>query len=410
MITLLLFINAVFSQCENPPLASQKCGPNNGNAGCDFNAGISCMANEMCGLVAAGGICRAALTGPVSTNGKCGNLFGNQKCPDGKCCSAGGLCGTSGSYCNAASQGIDICSEPINLDRRCGPKFGNAACRVGYCNFDGYCRIGATNIPSQVSPRVPDDALCTTTKSRTMNWCGPRTFNSITFDNTNFEPGIIEALLDDLNTLGWKGTFMMNVQSVKATPDPNPQRKCPTIQRIIDEGHELQLHGYHDYDNHYSNPLYSDRQFLNEIVGELEWLRIECPTLSPMPNPYIYKPNQNNIERHFTLLSYQNEFVLVSTGCSARDTSGANTAQKAFDNIKDCFEDDFDVGDGIVLTFHDRAYTGALVGYLALLDAYFPGYTWGTLSECHDLCSSDGPQGCIKEDFFNLLDYKPITL
>ncbi|OUM59851.1 carbohydrate-binding module family 18 protein, partial [Piromyces sp. E2] len=91
---------------------------------------------------------------PISTDGRCGAKFGNTSCPDGKCCSKYGWCGTSSSHCDAGCQSeFGVCygaSHPTSTNGKCGADNGNTSCpnnqccsKYGWCGTDDqYCGTG----------------------------------------------------------------------------------------------------------------------------------------------------------------------------------------------------------------------------------------------------------------------------
>jgi len=89
---------------------------------------------------------------PISTNDKCGEGYG--KCPNNKCCSKYGWCGTKEEYCSV-SKGCQSefgkCTTtdmPISTNDQCGKGFGkcpnNKCCsKYGWCGTsDKYCGTG----------------------------------------------------------------------------------------------------------------------------------------------------------------------------------------------------------------------------------------------------------------------------
>ncbi|OUM62096.1 carbohydrate-binding module family 18 protein [Piromyces sp. E2] len=58
--------------------------------------------NSQCGCQSEFGDCKKSVVFPTSTNGKCGKE--NGVCPNKKCCSKYGWCGTSDKYCGSGCQ------------------------------------------------------------------------------------------------------------------------------------------------------------------------------------------------------------------------------------------------------------------------------------------------------------------
>ncbi|KAG4090649.1 hypothetical protein H8356DRAFT_1052772 [Neocallimastix lanati (nom. inval.)] len=146
-----------------------KCGPKNGNKICP--KGKCCSKKGYCGETDAYcksgcqsefGVCKdtkksstkkTTKTSLISKNGKCGPKNGNKICPNNKCCSQYGYCGTSKAYCGKGCQSefgklastltstsSAVETNPISTDGTCGPKHGNKVCPGNECcGSDGKC-------------------------------------------------------------------------------------------------------------------------------------------------------------------------------------------------------------------------------------------------------------------------------
>jgi len=85
----------------------------------------------------------------VSTNDKCG--FKNGRCPNGKCCSKYGYCGTTEKHCGTGCQSeFGQCSTNVKISTndKCGPEDGRCpdgkcCSKYGYCGTsDKHCGTG----------------------------------------------------------------------------------------------------------------------------------------------------------------------------------------------------------------------------------------------------------------------------
>ncbi|KAM3246549.1 chitin-binding lectin 1-like [Capsicum annuum] len=62
----------------------------------------------------------------------CGEAVGGRECPDGKCCSLEGYCGTGEAYC-APENCQSNCDEPPEPELECGDQAGGKECPNGEC-------------------------------------------------------------------------------------------------------------------------------------------------------------------------------------------------------------------------------------------------------------------------------------
>jgi len=143
-------------QIDNPDdkiSTDGKCGKGKGkcpNGKCCSKYGWCGTSNDHClankGCQENYGKCKSENT---STNHKCGPEYG--KCPTGKCCSKYGWCGTSDDYCLATkgcqSEFGDCKKEKISTNNKCGSKDGkcpNGKCcsKYGWCGTsDDHCLV-----------------------------------------------------------------------------------------------------------------------------------------------------------------------------------------------------------------------------------------------------------------------------
>jgi len=94
------------------------------------------------------GECKTSTNDTISTNGKCGKKDG--KCPEGKCCSKYGWCGTTSEYCdvsNGCQSEFGKCNTK-KVDGKCGKEYGKCpsgqcCSKYGWCGKDSnYCGTG----------------------------------------------------------------------------------------------------------------------------------------------------------------------------------------------------------------------------------------------------------------------------
>jgi hypothetical protein len=97
---------------------------------------------------------------------ECGKGIG--KCPNGGCCSAEGLCGTTSSFCNVKNgcqKDYGVCSSESEIGR-CGEGFGKCPVAEQCCSVEGYCGTtehycwpsnGCQELYGKCDPNVVDD-------------------------------------------------------------------------------------------------------------------------------------------------------------------------------------------------------------------------------------------------------------
>lgn len=87
--------------------------------------------------------------------------------------------------------------------------------------------------------RVPDRGTRQTGKKglQWFDWCGERRIASITFDGVP-----TRGILDELSQAGLRSTFFIRPASSSDPPAPDT---CTLVQRLIAEGHSLQMGGHH---------------------------------------------------------------------------------------------------------------------------------------------------------------------
>jgi len=133
-----------------------KCGPEDGKCPdnkCCSKYGYCGTSEKHCGTGCQSefGQCTSTTNVKISTNGKCGPEDG--KCPDNKCCSKYGYCGTSEKHCGTGCQSeFGQCTSTTNVkistNGKCGPEDGkcpdNKCCsKYGYCGTsDKHCSTG----------------------------------------------------------------------------------------------------------------------------------------------------------------------------------------------------------------------------------------------------------------------------
>jgi len=207
---------------------SAQCGKGIGSCGnneCCSKYGWCGTSNAYCGSGCQEnyGLCdstKVTQTHTISTNGRCGSDNGNTACPDNKCCSKYGWCGTSDKYCGSGCQSefgrcngtsntttkkttttttkktttttkkttttttkktstttnktttttTKTSTYPVSTNGQCGPQNGNAVCSLGECcskygwcgSSDKYCGSGC-----QPEYGICNNSNTTTTKNKT---------------------------------------------------------------------------------------------------------------------------------------------------------------------------------------------------------------------------------------------------
>jgi len=132
---------------------NDKCGSEDGRCPdnkCCSKYGYCGTTDKHCGTGCQSefGKCNSTTNVKISTNDKCGPEDG--RCPDSKCCSKYGYCGTSEKHCGTGCQSeFGKCFDvKISSNGKCGPEDGkcpdNKCCSVyGYCGTsDRHCKSG----------------------------------------------------------------------------------------------------------------------------------------------------------------------------------------------------------------------------------------------------------------------------
>jgi len=151
-------------------------------------------------------LCNESNNEKISTNGKCGKEDG--KCPDDKCCSKYGWCGTKDEYCSISkgcqsefgkcnNNSTTTTEIPISTNDRCGKEYGkcpnNKCCsKYGWCGTkEEYCLISkgcqsefgkcnngntTTDIPISTNGKCgKEDGKCPNDKCCSKyGWCGTK--------------------------------------------------------------------------------------------------------------------------------------------------------------------------------------------------------------------------------------------
>jgi len=157
-----------------------KCGPYDGHCStgeCCSKYGYCGTSEKHCGTGCQSefGQCTSTTSVKISTNGKCGPEDG--KCPDSKCCSKYGYCGTSDKHCGTGCQSeFGQCTSTTNVkistNDKCGPEDGkcpDSKCcsKYGYCGTsDKHCGTGCQSEFGQCTST-------TSVKISTNGKCGP---------------------------------------------------------------------------------------------------------------------------------------------------------------------------------------------------------------------------------------------
>jgi len=203
---------------------------------------------------------------PTSTDGRCGTNFGTV-CPNGKCCSKYGYCGTSSDHCNSGCQsGFGTCSSssvtvatstttkktttttistssntslPTSTSGLCGKFDGvcpNHQCcsRYGYCgSTDEYCTaaMGCQSEFGRCGEYVSN------LKFKYYHECKNPKHWALTFDDGPYDYDM--DLLDLLKQKGVKATFFINGDNVM---DIKTEKAKEIVKRMYKEGHTIGSH------------------------------------------------------------------------------------------------------------------------------------------------------------------------
>jgi len=204
-------------------------------------------------------------TTKVSTNGRCGEDFGT--CPNNKCCSKYGYCGTSDAHCGTGCQSefgrcngkttttkksttvikktTTITSKKTSTSGRCGSSDGvcpnNKCCsKYGYCGTsDDHCGTGCQ---SEFGRCNSSQTTNTSSSAKPVNFqmyynCKNKKHWALTFDDGPYKFDM--ALLDLLSEYGVKATFFINGDNYMDLDTPEGEK---IIKRMYKEGHVIGNH------------------------------------------------------------------------------------------------------------------------------------------------------------------------
>jgi len=161
---------------------NDKCGPEDGkcpDGKCCSKYGYCGTSEKHCdvGCQSEFGKCNSSTSEKISTNDKCGPEDG--KCPDGKCCSKYGYCGTSDKHCGTGCQSefgqctTSTSSEKISTNGKCGPEdgkcpSGKCCSKYGYCGTsEKHCGTGCQSKYGKCTTSTSGEKISTNDK------CGP---------------------------------------------------------------------------------------------------------------------------------------------------------------------------------------------------------------------------------------------
>ncbi|KAG4086883.1 glycoside hydrolase/deacetylase [Neocallimastix lanati (nom. inval.)] len=198
-----------------------------------------------------------ALISSAAASKECGKGIGS--CKSGLCCSKYGYCGKTEEYCGTGCQsGYGKCLKTtskkpvqtnavkVSTNGKCGPKDGscpnNKCCsQYGYCGTSSaYCGNGCQSefgkyyTPSSSKP-ASSFAYYYNCKNK-MDW-------ALTFDDGPYKYD--EDLLDYLKERGVKATFFINGDNVM---DIKSSRGKKIVQRMYNEGHIIASHTWKHVD------------------------------------------------------------------------------------------------------------------------------------------------------------------
>jgi len=134
-----------------------RCGPNYGNAVCP--EGECCSKYGYCGVSLEHcnaengcqkqyGSCYERFNS-YSTDGRCGPKFNYTYCPVGECCDKNGYCGKTDDHCEVSKgcqNQFGFCNTVVSTNGRCGFIYGDAVCPESQCCSEyGYCGTSAAH-------------------------------------------------------------------------------------------------------------------------------------------------------------------------------------------------------------------------------------------------------------------------
>jgi len=224
----------------------------------------------------------------VSTSGRCGVDYGT--CPNSKCCSQYGYCGTTEAHCGKGCKSefgrcndspstptttttkksttvirktTTITSKKTSTNDRCGNSDGvcpnNKCCsKYGYCGTsDAHCGTGCQSEFGRCNSKKIYTSTAKSVNFQMYYNCKNKKHWALTFDDGPYKYDM--ALLDLLGRYGIKATFFINGDNYMDLDTPEGEK---IIKRMYREGHVIGNHTW----SHARLPDESDDSVREQII------------------------------------------------------------------------------------------------------------------------------------------------